>query len=403
MDDPSSIVFPSALFVLPAVEIRGDGEDVRLTLRARRERRPGGATGASREPALRQEASRLAEALVEAVGSSRDRAASPSSSESVAPTSRDGSVLHGVEPAEREAWSSAVDEAMSWIRRGRISKVVLARILRVTSRVPLDPAEVVLRLWKQNPGTHVFLVEPEEGGAMVGAAPETIATVSDGVFGATAVAGSISRGAAPEEQEALALELLESEKDRVEHAIAVEDIVERLHPLTDELTWDSEPHVLTLSRIQHLETRIQARLAEGESVLSVLSALHPTPAVCGLPREAALDFLHMEEPFSRGWYAGPVGWFDVTGDGVFAPALRSALRTDDEWRLFAGAGIVEGSDATLEWEETRIKFEPVLRALEAAGAGAIAEPDSDVAPHTVAGGAEGDGGSPEFDGGSAGG
>ena len=96
--------------------------------------------------------------------------------------------------------------------------------------------------------------------------------------------------------------------------------------------------------------------------------LHPTAAVCGLPRDAATTFLEREEPFERGWYAGPVGWFDAEGNGVFAPALRTGVSVGRGWRLFAGAGIVEGSVPALEWEETGIKFEPMLDALRGAGA-----------------------------------
>jgi menaquinone-specific isochorismate synthase len=126
--------------------------------------------------------------------------------------------------------------------------------------------------------------------------------------------------------------------------------------------------VLTLSRIQHLETEIRAWLPEPHTAVSVLGALHPTPAVCGLPRDGALALLHKEERFQRGWYAGPVGWFDTAGNGVFAPALRCALGRGPKWRLFAGAGIVDGSEPGAEWEETGLKFQPVLRALEEAGA-----------------------------------
>ena len=145
-------------------------------------------------------------------------------------------------------------------------------------------------------------------------------------------------------------------------------MVARLGPLAEDIEAQSEPQVLTLARLQHLETKIRARLPEGTSALNVLEALHPTPAVCGLPRDAALEFLGEKEPFERGWYAGPVGWFDLDGNGVFVPALRCAVVQDLRWRLFAGAGIVEGSDPGLEWDETSIKFEPMLRALAASGA-----------------------------------
>ena len=270
--------------------------------------------------------------------------------------------------SERSAWDSAVTDALAAIAGEEVSKVVLARTLDVVTEERVDPVEVVQHLWEENRGSHVFLFEPADGCPLVGAAPETVATMSRGAFHATAVAGTVARGETPEEQKALAVRLLASEKDGVEHRIALDDMVARLGPLAHEVHAQPEPHVLTLARIQHLETEIRATVPEGTSVLTVLEALHPTPAVCGLPRDEALAFLSREEPFERGWYAGPVGWFDLEGNGVFAPALRCAVARDHQWRLFAGAGIVAGSDPGLEWEETSIKFEPVLRALAASGA-----------------------------------
>jgi menaquinone-specific isochorismate synthase len=267
----------------------------------------------------------------------------------------------------RVTWEDAVEQALAAISGGRFSKVVLARTLDVTTAEPIDPVDVVHHLWRQNPGTHVFLFEPRPGRPFLGAAPETVATLRRGDFHATAVAGSIARGDSEAESRALAARLLASEKDREEHRIAREDMVARLRPLAEQVIADDEPHVLTLARIQHLESGIRARV-HGHTVLELLEALHPTPAVCGYPRDAALDFLRGEEPFDRGWYAGPVGFFDEDGNGAFAPALRSAVAHGRTWRLFAGAGIVAGSRPDLEWEETGIKFEPVLRALDAAGA-----------------------------------
>ncbi len=268
---------------------------------------------------------------------------------------------------ERAVWERAVEEALVAIRAGRVSKVVLARTLDVVPREPIDPVDVVLRLWDVNGGAHVFLFEPEAGEALVGAAPETVATLWNGTFQATAVAGSIRRGEDPDEQAALAATLLASSKDRAEQRIALDDMLERLRPVAYDIEVDADPHVLALPRIQHLETRIRARVNGGRDVLDLVRLLHPTPAVCGRPRDAALDLLAEEEPFERGWYAGPVGWFDDEGNGVFVPALRMAVLHGGAWRLFAGAGIVEASVPTLEWEETAIKFEPVMRALAAAG------------------------------------
>lgn len=270
---------------------------------------------------------------------------------------------------EMEGWNQAVGRALAEVAGGEVSKVVLARVQSVSAEGGLDSVDVVMNLWRDNPRAHVYYYEPLPGHVLLGAAPETVTTVANGTFRATAVAGSVARGDSEEEQKALARSLLRSRKNRAEHRLCVEDVVERLGPISEQVHAEAEPHVLTLSTIQHLETVIDSNLKPGETVLSVLGTLHPTPAVCGLPRDLALDFLREVEPFQRGWYSGPVGWFDGDGNGVFVPALRSAVGKGSEWRLFAGAGIVAGSDPRREWEETRIKFLPVLRALSQAGAG----------------------------------
>lgn len=267
-----------------------------------------------------------------------------------------------------EVWRELVEGVLDAVAEDALSKVVLARAQRVVTEGELDPVEVLRHLRRENPGSYAFLFEPRPGSVLLGAPPETVATVSAGEFTATAVAGSVSPGSSAAERETLARRLLASEKDRLEHRLCVDDMVTRLQPLAREVEADSEPRVVAFSSVQHLETRIRARLNSGETVLSALESLHPTPAVCGFPRDRANAFLEREEPFERGWYAGPVGWFDGRGNGVFAPALRAGVREGEEWRLFAGAGIVAGSEAAREWEETRMKFQPVLRALAATGA-----------------------------------
>jgi menaquinone-specific isochorismate synthase len=269
---------------------------------------------------------------------------------------------------DRAEWEDAVETSLRAIGNGVISKAVLARTMDVDLDEAIDAVDVVGRLWDVNRGSHVFLFEPTPGVAIVGAAPETVATLRDGVFHATAVAGSVRRGRTSRERAELAAQLLASEKDRAEQRIALDDMVARLETVARQIRTDAQPHVLTLAGIQHLETHIRASIPSGVGVLDLLRLLHPTPAVCGLPRDAALAFLAEGEPFERGWYAGPVGWFDAEGNGVFAPALRTGVSRGSAWRLYAGAGIVEGSVPALEWEETRIKFEPMLEALRGCGA-----------------------------------
>jgi menaquinone-specific isochorismate synthase len=266
----------------------------------------------------------------------------------------------------RIAWESAVERTLEAIARGEVSKAVLARTLDVELERPISPVDLVLALWRQHTGTHAFLFEPVAGRALLGAAPEAIVTLRGDEFAATAVAGSVASGETAEEQRRLAAEPLGSGKDRAEQRIVTDDMVSRLEAAGHTVDADPEPHVLTLARIQHLETEIRATVTE-EDALALVERLHPTPAVAGLPQQAALDFLARTEPFERGWYAGPVGWFDPEGDGHFVPALRMAVGDGRAWRLFAGAGIVEGSVPSSEWEETAIKFQPVLRALAECG------------------------------------
>jgi menaquinone-specific isochorismate synthase len=347
--------FPAGLFHLPEVEIEGDKEGVRLRVRAIWS---AGEDEDLQRQRLEARASELAEGL------SRFPPEAPSAP-SLSPDSVTMLADLPVTVGDRSAWEASVERALGAIDSGRVAKVVLARTLDVRPSVDIDPISVLGHLWAANRGTHVFFFEPRPGRVVLGAAPETIATLQNGVFHATAVAGSIRPGASKDEQAGLADSLLASGKDRAEHSIAVDDMLERLDQVAEGVRAEPEPHVLVLPAIQHLESEISARAHSGTTVLEVLAALHPTPAVCGFPRDQAQELLAQEEGFERGWYAGPVGWFDLEGNGVFAPALRSAVLSDGSWRLFAGAGIVEGSSPDAEWTETAIKLETVLWALGA--------------------------------------
>ena len=269
------------------------------------------------------------------------------------------------DPGDRRRWEAAVRSVLEAVESGEVRKAVLSRILDIRLRRPADPVAGLRVLRRENPRAHVFLLEPRPGRVFLGAAPEILAELRGRRFEATAVAGSVARGRDAEEDAALARRLLASSKDRAEHRLTAEEMVEVLAPRLTEMQVEDEPRVLRLARIQHLETVIRGRAGDGEDVLSLVEALHPTPAVCGRPRSDALELIRRIEPFERGWYAGPVGWVDPAGDGDFVPALRSAVGGGDRWRLFAGAGIVSGSEPEAEWEETDLKFEPALRALGA--------------------------------------
>ena len=179
----------------------------------------------------------------------------------------------------------------------------------------------------------------------------------------TCLAGSVSRGHSLEDDVSLARELLKSHKERWEHKLVTHWVEERLNKLCKELHWNDIPQVFKLSNIQHLATTFTGVSSPDCHVLDFVNVLHPTPAVGGIPLSVAMEVAHKSEECGRGWYAGPVGWTDQSGCGEFGVAIRSALVKGNEALLYAGAGIVPGSDPESEYLETEMKFKPLLVAL----------------------------------------
>ncbi len=263
---------------------------------------------------------------------------------------------------EREIWLAHVARAVEAVRAGTLRKVVLARTVRYPGCRP-DPVAALAHLRQRYVGSYCFLFEPRAGHAFFGASPETLAEVENGALRTMALAGSARRGATPEDDAAQAESLLRSVKDRHEHALVAEAIVQAVQPLSVSVHVEPTPHVLRLPNIQHLHTPITAHLRPTVDVWDVLAQLHPTPAVGGLPRRAALALMQQLEPFARGWYAAPFGVANAAGEGHFAVAIRSALATPEGVTLFAGAGIVADSEPQREWEETALKLRPLLEAI----------------------------------------
>jgi isochorismate synthase len=263
------------------------------------------------------------------------------------------------------AWQNAVQEAVQRIALGDLRKIVLARTRHGMASHSLDLPGVLERLGEVCSGCFRFLFEFQPGHAFFGATPEQLALVKGQMLSTLALAGSTRRGLTPAEDEALAAGLLASAKDQHEHNIVVENIRQRLATLIERLSIPSTPDVLRLPNIQHLRTPIQAQLRRGITALDVVAALHPTPAVGGQPLAPALDLIPRLENFSRGWYAGPIGVLDMDGNADFAVAIRSALVQATHITLFGGAGIVTGSEAHKEWEETGLKMRFLQSVLEA--------------------------------------
>ena len=260
-------------------------------------------------------------------------------------------------------WRRQIEAAIERIERGTLRKVVLAQALTVDLRTDISIPAVYDHLTETYPDCFRFLVAPEGGGQFFGATPERLVSRDGRTVTTEALAGSTGRGDTPEEDEWLARELQQSEKDSHEHELVVEAIKTQLAPYATSIS-TGDRSVRRLATVQHLQTPMTAELAEDDHVLALVEALHPTPAVGGLPPDEALETIKATETFERGWYASPVGWFDAEGNGTFAVAIRSAVATDRRATLFAGNGIVGDSDPDREWDEVQLKYRPVLDALE---------------------------------------
>jgi isochorismate synthase len=266
------------------------------------------------------------------------------------------------EQPPKDAWHRLVGMFAGAVGRGRLDKVVLARRLGMLSRIELDVPNALRRLALSAPESTTYAFR-RGGRTFLGATPERLVQTDGRTFRTVAVAGTIRRGADEAEDERLGAALLASEKDREEHGIVVESIRHLLTPVTDTLTVAPQPGIMTLRFVQHLVTEISGTLPDAHGLLALGQRLHPTPAVGGEPRELALSLVDEHEGFDRGWYAGPVGWLGVDGDGELCVALRCGIVDRTRATLFAGCGIVADSDPAQEWEESRIKLRAVISAL----------------------------------------
>ncbi|MFQ5948748.1 MAG: isochorismate synthase MenF, partial [Acidimicrobiia bacterium] len=259
-------------------------------------------------------------------------------------------------------WRRGVAEAVGAIRAGTLQKVVLARSVEVETDGRPDPFDLVYELRLGAPRSYVFAWKAG-GAAFIGASPELLVDRRGDRVRCQPLAGSAPRGESEGEDRRLAESLIASSKDRAEHSLVVQDIGARLSPLTSRLEVPVAPSLQKLGTVQHLATEIEGTLLPGVTLLELVDALHPTPAVGGLPRAQAAALIDKIEGIDRGWYAGGVGWADGSGDGEIAVGLRCGLLRDGGAHLFAGAGIVDGSDPQAELEETRLKLRPLLELL----------------------------------------
>ncbi|EYF07575.1 isochorismate synthase [Chondromyces apiculatus] len=329
--------FADASFVLPAWVYATDGERAVLRVTV------GAAEAAEAERALAALVGVFAEASVQERATLVPTAAAVTHEELCAP-----GVFHEL-----------VREALRAFASGAMTKVVLAVPSLLTAEAPFEVGEALGRLGEGYPECARFAL-PRGKAVFVGASPERLVAVEGRALDVDALAGTMPRRG--DDAEA-ARALLGSNKDRREHALVVDAIAQVLTPLCASLTVPEVPVVRTLRNVHHLWSPVRGVLVEKVSLLALAGRLHPTPAICGTPRPAALGWIRAREPAPRGWYAGAVGWLGEGGDGALWVGLRSALVEGTRAWLYAGVGLVAGSEPEMEFSEVRAKRRPMLAAL----------------------------------------
>jgi isochorismate synthase len=266
-----------------------------------------------------------------------------------------------------------------------VQKQVLARRARVGVSEGTDPVRTLQNLRAGYGASCTVFALTRGDTCFLGASPERLVRVDGQVVRADGLAGSTARGVTVDEDRSLGLALLASEKEQHEHALVVGALRDGLEPFCEHLSIPEQPLLLGMPNVQHLYTPVEGVLRSGTNILDLVERLHPTPTVGGVPREPILSRIRLYEPFDRGWYAGPIGWIDAHDGGDFAVGIRSALlkgtgrrgataaasrrNTEGNLRgealLYAGCGIVAGSNPPAEYQESCLKLRPLLEAVGA--------------------------------------
>ena len=274
------------------------------------------------------------------------------------PSSAAYSITPGVDTAH---YLAAVTAARDAVRAGHMDKAVIARPITIETDHPIDVHAVLRRLKATFGSSHRFSID-----GLIGASPELLVAVDGDEVTAFPLAGTTRTTGDPELDEELAAELQASDKNQIEHRVAIEMVRDTLLPFCSYLDWSPAPSIVKVANVQHLGSQAEGMLSKPTpTVIELVRALQPTPAVGGYPRDAAIDLITEVEGFERGLYGGAVGWCDSDGNGRWAVTLRCAELTDDRRgaRLVAGGGIVAGSEPFAELAETQAKFQAMLSAI----------------------------------------
>jgi isochorismate synthase len=265
--------------------------------------------------------------------------------------------------AENGTYDAMIRDALGLIATTDLEKVVLARRLSVTCATTIDPGLILERMSRREPSCTLYAFPLSAKVRMLGASPELLIERNDNHISSHPLAGTLSL----KEPESETSELIKSSKDLAEHQFVVADIEERLAPFVADLQVPATPSIVKLRSVAHLGTRITGMCADRETgpahVVELLSAIHPTPAIGGVPREGALSVIHADEPFSREFFGGAFGWFDQDGNGEFVLGIRGATIEGSSFSITAGAGVVEGSTPEGEDRETTTKLSSILDAV----------------------------------------
>ncbi len=259
-------------------------------------------------------------------------------------------------------WKKSIEQSVEDIRAGLMDKIVLARELDLHFEGAVPSGTVLQNLTEQQPASFIFGLESGSS-CFLGASPERLIKKEGKQVFSACLAGSTKRGSDVHSDERLGMELLNDEKNRSEHEFVVSMMRKAMEEQCLDLHIPQEPILMKLANIQHLYTPVKGTALPKSSILDFVELLHPTPALGGSPRKVALQKIGEYEEMDRGFYSAPVGWMDREGNGDFAVGIRSGLLKGNQAFLFAGCGIVEGSDPESEFTETRVKFKPMLNAL----------------------------------------
>lgn len=330
--------FPAARVTLPRFKVRKHNGELRFVINVRV------APGDDVDTLLQGVLDDLAELDFETSCIESD------SNEVTQMTDIDGEISH----------ESRVQKALDTIKEGKFKKIVLARVVDIFGENDFNPIATINLLRKKFPTCFPLLVNNGQGQYFIAAAPERLLRVKGGVLKTEALAGSAKRGRDEKEDFENGKELLNSQKDLNEHQFVIDYIVGHLESLDLVVRDWPKPALKKLANVQHIVTPIEAKMNEWVHLLDVAAKLHPTPAVGGVPMEPARETIAKLENFERGLYAGAIGWFDASEEGELVVGLRSALIEGNKARLYAGGGIVEGSDPHKEKLETDIKLQAML-------------------------------------------